>query len=222
MGDKIGAEKDAFGYYFSSPPLDRYAHLARAQGVREIASLAEMSIPEGARVGATIAALIEDARWRTSGRGNRYLMATISDQSGQVITTCFEEFAAKDMEDAARAGGCAVLTVELDKRSGEDTPRVSVKRVQPLESLADTARLQLDLVIEEPGALVHLVEMIGEARGGRSTVRLWAPLTPEGRAELVLGRNFRIDEELVARIAALPGVSSAQFASPEPMLAAAA
>jgi DNA polymerase III subunit alpha len=222
LADKIAAEKDAFGYYFSSHPLDRYAHLARAQGVREIASLAEMSIPEGARVGATIAALIEDARWRTSARGNRYLMATISDQSGQVLTTCFEEFAAKDMEDAARAGGCAVLTVELDKRPGEDTPRVSVKRVQPLESLADTARLQLDLVVDDAAVLARLAGMIGEARGGRSTIRLWAPLTPAGRAEVILGRNFRIDEELVSQIAALPGVRSAEFASPQAVLAAAA
>jgi DNA polymerase-3 subunit alpha len=64
--------------------------------------------------------------------------------------------------------------------------------------------------------------MIGEARGGRCTVRLWAPLSAEGQAELVLGRNFRIDEELLARVAGLPGVRSAEFASTAAMLAVAA
>jgi DNA polymerase-3 subunit alpha len=222
LADKITAEKDAFGYYFSAHPLDRYQHLVRTQGAREIASLGEIAIPEGGRVGATIAALIEDARWRTSARGNRYLMASISDQSGQVLTTCFDELAAKDMEDVARAGGCAVLTVELDKRAGEDTPRVSVKRVQPFESIANVARLLVDLVVDDANALPRLSEMIGEARGGRCTVRLWAPLSAEGQAELVLGRNFRIDEELLARVAGLPGVRSAEFASTAAMLAVAA
>lgn len=222
LADKIAAEKDAFGYYFSAHPLDRYQHLVRTQGAREIASLGEIAIPEGGRVGATIAALIEDARWRTSARGNRYLMASISDQSGQVLTTCFDELAAKDLEDVARAGGCAVLTVELDKRPGEDTPRVSVKRVQPFESIANVARLLVDLVVDDANALPRLAEMIGEARGGRCTVRLWAPLSAEGQAELVLGRNFRIDEEMVARIAGLPGIRSAEFASTQAMLAAAA
>ncbi|MDV3456275.1 DNA polymerase III subunit alpha [Sphingomonas sp. HF-S4] len=222
LADKITAEKDAFGYYFSAHPLDRYAHLVRSQGARDIATLGDIQIPEGARVGATIAALIEDARWRTSARGNRYMMATISDTSGQVLASCFDEFAAKDMEDAAREGGCALLTVELDKRPGEDTPRVSIKRVQPFESIANVARLLVDLVVDDPATLPRLSEMIGEARGGRCIVRLWAPLGREGQAEVVLGRNFRIDEEMLAKIAVLPGMRSAEFASTSAMLAAAA
>jgi DNA polymerase-3 subunit alpha len=53
-------------------------------------------------------------------------------------------------------------------------------------------------------------------------VRLWAPLGPEGQAEVILGRNFRIDEELLAQVAVLPGMRSAEFASTQAMLAAAA
>lgn len=222
LADKITAEKDAFGYYFSAHPLDRYQHLVRSQGAREIASLGEIIIPEGARVGATIAALIEDARWRTSARGNRYMMATISDTSGQTIASCFDEFAAKEMEEAARAGGCALLTVELDKRPGEDTPRVSIKRVQPFESIASTARLIVDLEVSDAGVLPRLAELIGNERGGRCTVRVWAPFGTEGQAELVIGRNFRIDEEMVERIRGLPGIRSALFGKPELTLAAAA
>ncbi|WP_404338715.1 DNA polymerase III subunit alpha [Sphingomonas sp. MMS12-HWE2-04] len=222
LADKIGAEKDAFGYYFEAHPLDRYQHLIRSQGVREIASLGEIAIPEGGRVGATIAALIENARWRTSARGNRYMMATISDQSAQTLTSCFDEMAAKDLESAAQAGGCAVLTVELDKRPGEDSPRVSVKRVQPFEALASTQRLIIDLEVTDPGVLPRLAELIGGERGGRSTVRVWAAYGAQGQAEVVIGRNFRIDEEMVARLRALPGISSARFGRAEVTLAEAA
>ncbi|MBO9712111.1 DNA polymerase III subunit alpha [Sphingomonas sp.] len=222
LAERINAERDAFGYYFSAHPLDRYAHLAKAHSARAIASLPEIPIPEGARVGATIAALIDDARWRTSARGNRYLMATLSDTSGMVPASCFDENVAKEMEDIARAGGCAVLTVELDKRPGEDMPRAAVKRVQPFETLASSAQMMLELAVKDPVALPALAGLIGELRGGRCTVRLWGPMGDRGEVELVLGRTFRLDEEMLDRIRALPGVASASFGESQRTLAVAA
>ncbi|WP_213980747.1 DNA polymerase III subunit alpha [Sphingomonas sp. dw_22] len=220
--DRIAAEKDAFGYYFSAHPLDRYQHLARVHGAREIGSLGDIAIPDGGRVGATIAALIEDARWRTSARGNRYLMATISDKSMQTLTTCFDDMAAKDMEECAKAGGCAVLTVELDKRPGEDTPRVSVKRVQTFDSLANTAQLVLEVSVADPSVLPVLAGIVGDLRGGgRGEILLNAPLDG-GEASLMLGRNFRLDGELATQIEGLAGVRAARLMTAGQKLAAAA
>jgi DNA polymerase-3 subunit alpha len=221
LADRINAEKEAFGYYFSAHPLDRYLHLARVHGARAIGSLGEIPIPEGARVGATIAALIEDARWRTSARGNRYLMATISDTSAQTLTTCFDEMVSKDMEEAARAGGCAVLTVELDKRPGEDTPRVSVKRVQPFESLANTAQLVLEVAIDDPQVLPVLAGIVADLRGGRGEILVQAPFA-DGEAKVVLGRNFRLDGELAQKIEGLPGIRRAALRTAESQRLAAA
>jgi DNA polymerase-3 subunit alpha len=205
LADRIAAERDAFGYYFSAHPLDRYEHLAKLHGARPIASLGEIPIPEGARIGATVAALIEDARWRTSARGNRYLMATISDTSAQTPTTCFDELAAKDMEEAARAGGCAILTVELDKRPGEDSPRVTVRRVQPFESLANNAQMVLEVTVDDPKVLPILAGIVGDQRGGRGQIFMRAAIS-EGEAELVLGRDFRLDGELAQKIENLAGI----------------
>jgi DNA polymerase-3 subunit alpha len=222
LADRIAAEKDAFGYYFSAHPLDRYEHLAKLHGARPIASLGDIPIPEGARIGATVAALIEDARWRTSARGNRYLMATISDTSAQTPTTCFDELAAKDMEEAARAGGCAILTVELDKRPGEDTPRVTVRRVQPFESLANNAQLLLEVAVDDPRALPILAGIVGDQRGGRGQILVRAAIVG-GEAEMILGRDFRLDGELARKIENLDGIRSAWFKSADnPKLAAAA
>ena len=51
---------------------------------RRFAELADVPhAAEGERVGATMAALVEEARWRTSAKGRRYMMATLSDRSGQ-------------------------------------------------------------------------------------------------------------------------------------------
>ena len=222
LADRIAAEKDAFGYYFSAHPLDRYEHLARLHGARAIASLSEIPIAEGARIGATVAALIEDARWRTSARGNRYLMATISDTSAQTPITCFDELVAKDMEEAARAGGCALLTVELDKRPGEDAPRVTVRRIQPFESLANNAQLVLEAVIDDPRVLPILAGIVGDQRGGRGQILVRTTIA-DGEAELILGRDFRLDGELAQKIGNLDGIRSVSLKSADnPRLAAAA
>lgn len=205
------AEKDAFGYYFKGHPLDRYDHLARLHGARAIASLGEVPVPEGGRLGSTVAALIEDARWRVSARGKRYMMANISDASGQAVATCFEEDAAKALEEAAKVGGCGLLTVELDRRPGEDAPRVTIKRIQPFEGLADSARLVLSLAVADAVALRRLATMLTECRGGRGEVRVRLNAGAGREADVVLGRDFRLDGELAAQIEALPGIASAEL-----------
>ncbi len=43
LANRINAEREAFGFYFSAHPLDRFVHLARVHGARAIASLGEIS-----------------------------------------------------------------------------------------------------------------------------------------------------------------------------------
>ena len=219
--DRTGHEREAFGFYFQAHPLDRYQHLAKSFGARDIVSLGEIDIPPGARIGATIAALVEDCRPRTSARGNKYMMATISDKSAQTIATCFEDSAVPDLERCAREGGCAVLTVELDKRAGEDTPRGSIKRVQRFGGLANTARLVLDVTIDDVQAIPILAGIIGDQRGGRGEVLVHVAI-PGGEAELVLGRDFRLDGELAQKIENVPGIRWASLKSAAAKLAEAA
>ncbi|WP_294302055.1 DNA polymerase III subunit alpha [uncultured Sphingomonas sp.] len=206
LAKRIEAEKEAFGFFFSSHPLDRYAHLARGQGARPIAALGDVPVAEGARSGATIAALVEDARWRTSARGNRYLMMTLSDQSGQVPATCFDEAVSKDLEEASREGGCGLMTVELDRRAGEDSARVTVRRIRPLEDLAQNARMSLACVVDTPGAWAHLATLLDPTRGGRGEVRAQVALPDDGEAVLIVGRDFRIDPELATAIGRVAGI----------------
>lgn len=218
--ERTNAEREAFGFYFSTHPLDRYAHLAKVHGARSIVSLADIAIPEGARSGATLAALVEDAKWRTSARGKRYMMATLSDASGQVIATCFDEGPCEDLEEAAKAGGCALLTVELDRRSGEETARATVKRVQPLETLATSVRLALDLTVGDPRVLPRLAAVLDGRTGGRGEVRVHTPLSNGDSAIVLLGRQFRLDAELAALIENMQDVGKVELTTVERRLAA--
>jgi DNA polymerase-3 subunit alpha len=219
MAERMEQEKEAFGFYFSAHPVDRHAHLAKAHGARLYTALAELSIPDdGTRAGATMAVLVEDARWRTSARGKRYMMATLSDQSGQFVATCFDDGVAADLEEAARAGGCGLATVELDRRPGEETPRVSVKRIQPFETLASLARFVIEVAVTEVAALHALAGLLEHQRGARGEVLVRAAL-PDGEATLLLGRDFLLDLELVQRIEDLPGVSAVALRQSEARLA---
>ena len=176
-------------------------------GARQYVALTELRIPEdGTRAGATMAVLVEDARWRTSARGKRYMMATVSDASGQFIATCFDDSVAAELEDAARAGGCGLITAELDRRPGEETPRVSIKRIQPFETLASIARFTIEAKVAHPAAFEALSALLAHHRGARGEVRARIPVG-DGEATVLLGRDFLLDMELVETIQTIPGVT---------------
>ena len=60
IADRMAQEKEAFGFYFSAHPVDRYRHLAKAHGARPYATLGELDVPVDGRVGATMAVLAEE------------------------------------------------------------------------------------------------------------------------------------------------------------------
>jgi len=220
LSQRMEQEKEAFGFYFSAHPVDRYAHLARAHGARAYSALGELRIPDdGSRAGATMAVLVEEARWRTSARGKRYMMAMLSDASGQFPATCFDDAAAAELEEAAREGGCALATVELDRRPGEESVRVSVRRLQPFEALAASARFAADLCVTDAAALPALAALLFDQRGARGEVHARLALPGGGEAKMLLGRDFRIDAELVAHMEQLPGVASVEMRRIEARLA---
>jgi DNA polymerase-3 subunit alpha len=211
MAETMTAEKEAYGFYFSAHPVDRYRHLAVAHGARTFADLGNLpASAEGGRSGAVMAALVEEARWRTSARGRRYLMATMSDSSGQFIATVFDDDIAARVEEAAKDGTCALLTVELDRRPGEEAPRVTVKALQPFEGLSKRTRLQLEIEVEGADVLRRLSALLASERGGSGELRLRAPWLG-GQADVVLGRDFRLDADLAARLERMEGVSAVRL-----------
>ncbi|KTT76230.1 DNA polymerase III subunit alpha [Sphingomonas endophytica] len=211
LAERMEQEKEAFGFYFSAHPVDRYRHLARTHGARTYVTLGDLQIADGARVMATMAVLVEDARWRTSARGKRYMMATLSDATGQFMATCFDDGPAADLEEAAKNGGCGLATVELDRRPGEETPRVTVKSIKPFETLATSTRFALEIHVANVAAVQALAALIGPLRGARGKVTLKVP-TGEGEvATVILARDFALDAELAERIEALPGVTKVEF-----------
>jgi DNA polymerase-3 subunit alpha len=163
-----------------------------------------------------MAGLIEDTRWRTSARGRRYMMATVSDPSGQFIATAFDDEVTGALEVAAKAGQCGLLSVELDRRTGDETPRVTIKRIQPLSDLAKRTRLQMTLRVPDPHAAERVVREFADARGGNGLVRFVVPMTSGGEATIVIGRDYRLDAELASRVERITGEGSVDLSVQEP------
>ncbi|HYU95171.1 MAG TPA: DNA polymerase III subunit alpha [Sphingomicrobium sp.] len=216
VAQRMAAERDAFGFYFSAHPVDAQKHLLSAHKVRTFAEIAELRIAEGERIGATMAGLVEEARWRTSARGRRYMMATLSDSSGQFTATCFDDEPSEALEAAARNQTCGLLTVELDCRAGDETPRVTVKRFQPFDSLAKRARLEMTIRVASAEIIPIVARELGEARGGNGMVKFVVPLAGGGEAVVVAGRDFTLDSELAARVTRIAGEGRVELTAQEP------
>jgi DNA polymerase-3 subunit alpha len=216
IAQRMAAERDAFGFYFSAHPVDAARHLLAAHKVKTFAEIAEIHVEEGERVGSTMAGLVEEARWRTSAKGRRYMMAALSDSSGQFVATAFDDEATTALEAAAKAGQCGLLSVELDRRAGDETPRVTIKRFQPLSDLAKRTRLQMTVRVSDAGAAESIARELADARGSSGLLRFIVPIASGGEAAIVAGRDYALDAELAARIERIAGEGSVDLSVQEP------
>jgi DNA polymerase-3 subunit alpha len=214
--DRMAQEKEAFGFYFSAHPVDRYRHLADARGAKSYGAICSEPVAEGGRINGVMAAMVEDVRWRETKRGARYAAATFSDNSGQFQASCFDEDACKAIEDMAREGDCALLMVELDRLPGEETPRVTVRGVEPFRQLANASRMELTVDVSDPTGVAALAQLLSRARGGRSEVFLRAPVRDGKAARIFLGDDYTIGADQVDAIALIPGLAIHAFERMEP------
>ncbi|WP_300116406.1 DNA polymerase III subunit alpha [Sphingobium sp.] len=214
VADRMAQEKEAFGFYFSAHPVDRYKHLADARGARSYGLICQSPMPapnaEG-RAMTIMAAMVEDVRWRETKRGARYASATFSDQSGQFQASCFDEDGCKAIEELARDGDCALLIVELDRLPGEETPRVTVRSVEPFRAIASASRMELTVDVETTDAVEALAALLAGAGGGRSEVFLRAPLSDGQAARVFLGDGYSLGADQVDAIATIRGLTIHKF-----------
>ncbi|NJC06240.1 DNA polymerase-3 subunit alpha [Sphingomonas kaistensis] len=215
LAERMAAERDSFGFYFSAHPVDHHKHLLAAHKVRQSTELGAVSIPADGRGAATMAGLVEEARWRTSQKGRRFMMARFSDSGGQFDATVFDDEAAAAVEAAAKAGQCGLLTVELDRRPGEEQPRVTIKRFQPLEELARRSRVELTVRCPDDAAIPAVVAELKGLPTGSGIVRLVVPISDGRAAQLLLPGRFAVDAELGARLERFVGEGGVTLAAAE-------
>jgi DNA polymerase-3 subunit alpha len=204
MAETMAQEKEAFGFYFSGHPVEAWRAVLDAQGAKSFAEVAALPAPAGGgRQGVVMAGLIEDVRWRTpqTGKGNRYMLITLSDRSGQYVASCFDDDAQVRIEAIAGESPSVLVQAELMWREGEDVPRVTLRGVTLLADMAKRARGRLVIALTEPHEVAQLSALVAEAKGKGRGELVASVLTGAGLARLWLGRDYLLDAETVAKVA---------------------
>ncbi|QJB68119.1 DNA polymerase III subunit alpha [Parasphingorhabdus halotolerans] len=202
-------ERDAYGFYFAAHPVTQFQAVTSSHGARTFAALCdEDPIGEGQRKPAVMAALVESVRWRESKRGHKFVLADLSDSSGQFSASCFEEDQCTLLAELAKDGGCALLNVELDQRSDDENPRVAVRRVQALDGLEKTTRTKLELDVVDLDGLHELANLLAPLSGGKSELIASMPGLEGKRASVCLGRSFKLDAEVVEKLGNVSGLAN--------------
>jgi DNA polymerase-3 subunit alpha len=132
------------------------------------------------------------------------------------MATAFDDEATAALEAAAKAGQCGLLSVELDRRAGDDAPRVTVKRVQPLSDLAKRTRLQMTVRVQDGATAARIARDLADARDSNGTLRFVVPMASGGEAVVVAGRDYALDAEIAARIDRISGEGSVDLSVHEP------
>jgi DNA polymerase III subunit alpha len=209
IAELMEREKEAFGYYFAAHPLSQFAQVSASHGARSHAEIMESGpIAGGVRKAATMTAMVQGIRWRESKRGNRFVLADLSDTSGQFSARCFEEAVCPQLGEWAKDGTCLLLQVELDQRPGDETPGITIKSAKPLAGLVASTRFKMCMDISTVDAFHQLQHLIAPLNEGKSEVLVTTKDSHGRPVPILLGRKFRLDVELVEKVKAIDGIGN--------------
>jgi DNA polymerase-3 subunit alpha len=207
LAQRMAHEQEAFGFFFSGHPVDAYANVLTANAVISFADVQGMAPPlGGGKKIVMMAGRLEERRWRTTQTGRRYQFLSLSDRSGQFVTSCFDEELQEKLEAIVSDVPALLIGMELQWKEGEDVPRLTLRSAQPLADLARRTRGRLVVQIAHPAEVDVLLAALGPAPAKGRGELVAEVATEAGPARLVLGRNYLIDADLEAAVARALGL----------------
>jgi DNA polymerase-3 subunit alpha len=156
---------------------------------------------------AVMAALVESVSKGRTKRGGDFIRATFSDSSGQFTAACFEESLVEGFQRWAAEGACVLLTVELDKPSPDDPPRITVRGARALADVTGAARMVLECDIESESGLQALRDCLQPGKPGHGEVLARLRIGEAPDPVVRLGSDFVLHGDLVDALAQAPGIS---------------
>ena len=222
LGERLAAERDAFGFWFDGHPVDAHAAVLSAHGAVGSADILARRAAPATRQSARMAGLVEAVRWRVpQGKGpdRRYMLVDLTDAGGSWGASCFETDTQGVLEAAAASGEALLFDVELQWREGDDAPRIALRGAQPLQTLARQARAMLRLQIDRSAPITLAADLAARIpRQGRSVIEVSIAMPTGEQATLQLGQDFALPAGIDADLAANPYILSAVITSLGPAL----
>jgi DNA polymerase-3 subunit alpha len=202
--ERLNAEFEAVGFYFSGHPLDDYVKPLVKLGVESWASFREKALTKGATAG-KLAGSITYRQERRSKNGNRFAFVGFSEPTGQFETIVFSDLLAS-ARDLLEPGNAVVVRVEADV-DGEEV-RLRLHGVEILDRASAAVQAGLVIFIKEEAPVDSIAQRL--KNDGRAPVKLIVQ-TPTGReVDIALGNRFTVTPQLKGAIKAIPGVIDVQ------------
>jgi DNA polymerase-3 subunit alpha len=199
--EKLQHEFAAIGFYLSSHPLDPYGRSLERAGIISYADL-PAALAANAATRFRLAGIVVGRKERTSARGNRFAFVQMSDPSGVFEVTLFSEVL-REARALIESGEPLVVTVDV--RAEEESQRLTVQKIEPLDAVVAHAAAGLRVFVGEAGALDRLKNVIARQSAGRGRVTIVLDL-PDREVEIAVPGGFRVDPRVRAAVKSLPGI----------------
>ena len=202
--ERLNAEFEAVGFYFSGHPLDDYVKPLAKLGVETWASFHEKVLTKGATA-AKLAGSVTYRQERRSRNGNRFAFVGFSDPTGQFETIVFSDTLAAT-RDLLEPGKAIIARVEADVEN--DEIRLRLQSAEVLDQAAASVQAGLSVFLRDGAALNSIAQRL--KNGGRAPVKLILQLQGGREVDVALGGNFTITPQIKAAIKAVRGVVDVQ------------
>ena len=124
--------------------------------------------------------------------GRRYMMATPVRPLGPVRwRPCSTTSRARRSKPRPRRAAAGCSRSSSTGAPGDDAPRVTIKRFQPLDALAKKTRLQMIVRVPDAALAERVARELPGASAATASVRFIVPIADGGEAVIVVGRDYR-------------------------------
>ena len=99
---------------------------------------------------------------------------------------------------------------------GEETPRVTVRKIEPFKLIASASRMELVVDTTDSVAVEALAALMAQSRGGRSELFLRTSAGNGQAVRLFLGDDFLLGADQVDAMSVIPNLTIHRFERMEP------
>jgi DNA polymerase-3 subunit alpha len=205
--ERLQHEFGAIGFYLSAHPLDAYGASLKRLDVVPHAELGTWMRARGSNR-AKVAGLLLGKQEKTSAKGNRFAFLQLTDQSGMYEATIFSDRlqAAREHLEPGRP-----LLLSVDIRAEEDSLRLMVNSVDPLDRAVANTAAGLRIFLRDTGAVNSLQKVLAAAGRGKGKIELSLDV-PERSWEVAvtLPGRYAVSGAVRGAVTAIPGVLAVQ------------
>ncbi|MBL4627241.1 MAG: DNA polymerase III subunit alpha [Roseicyclus sp.] len=209
--ERLAAEHQAVGFYFSGHPLDDYQPALKRRGVMTLAEV-EIRVQQGPFV-AKMAGAVSVKQERKSQRGNRFAFVSLSDPTGLYEITVFSdtlEASREFLETGSNVIVQAEATLEADQL------KLLARNIQPVDNAIAGESNGLRVFIADETGISSVESLLkrtasegasgtGRAAKGPIHLCLMAPDLP-GEVDVVLGDDFPVSPQIKGALRSLEGI----------------